>query len=337
MSERLLVTGGSGFIGTEVVALALAKGLAVRNLDVAEPREPSHKSLWRRLDIRDGDGLRREIAAFDPHRILHLASDIDVSLPSLDRFTTTIAGTANLLAIAKDLPGLRRFVHISTQFVVTPGVLPQGERHYQPYTPYGAAKAEIERLVWRAGLSVPWHILRPTIIWGPHHPSFAREIFRHMRAGRYLHPASRVPILRSYGYVTNTAEQMLGFALLPPDATQDRVFYLGDENLDYARWADAFSMGLTGRPARRVPVPALRLLGRAGDVAKSLGLPSPIDSGRAFRMTTPSRIDLAPTLALVGPPRIGFENGVRKTLAWLEEVYQPMASVAAQKASATTE
>jgi len=323
MAEKLLLTGGSGFIGAEVASIALARGFTLLNLDIRPPRESSQKPFWREVDIRDAGAVRREILEFQPDRIVHLASDIDVTLKTLDQFKTTIDGTQNVLDTLRDLPLLRRFVHVSTQFVVKPGIEPRDERFLDPYTVYGEAKAETERRVWQAELPMPWYIARPVIIWGPHHPSFAREIFRHMASRRYLHPVGRQPIDRAFGYVTNVADQMMTLATIDPARTSRHVYYVGDGTMNYDTWADAFSVGLTGRKAKRIPVGPLLLLGRIGDLVKSAGFKSPIDSGRAFRMTTSSRVDLAPTLEIAGPPRVGFEEGVERTLGWLGRTAPP--------------
>lgn len=317
MNGRILLTGGSGFIGSEVVEIALERGFAVCNLDIGPPRTAEHKALWREVDVRDAAAMERELLEFQPDRVLHLASDIDISIQTLSQFKTTIDGTANVLAAIKKLPTLKRFIHTSTQFVVKPGVEPESERFVEPYTVYGEAKAEAEKLVWHANLRVPWFILRPTIVWGPHHPSFAQQIFRYIANGRYLHPVGREPITRAFGYVTNVADQMMGFATIDRSMTSRHVYYLGDDSIDYDIWADAFALGLTGRRAKRIPVGLLRLLGHAGDLAKAVGLNSPIDSGRAFRMSTPSKINLRPTHVLVGTPKVSFDTGVAETLKWL--------------------
>lgn len=319
--QKLLITGGSGFIGAEVVQLALERGLEVLNLDLKPPRRPDHQPHWRQVDVRDRADIEPTILAFQPDILLHLASDIDVNLKTLDELKTTIDGTTNVLAAVRQLPHLRRFIHTSTQFVVRPGVVPKDERFLAPYTVYGEAKAETERLVWEAQLSAPWFIVRPTIVWGPYHPSFGREIFRHIGAGTYLHPSADAPIHRAFGYVSNVAQQIMALATIDPALADRHVYYLGDDSMDYAEWADAFAIGLTGRRAKRIPVWLLRLMGRVGDTVKAIGLQSPIDSGRAFRMSTASSIDLRPTHTLIGAPSISFENGVAETLRWLSEVH----------------
>ncbi len=320
VQDKILLTGGSGFIGTEVVDIALAQGFDVCNLDIAPPRKEDQSAVWRDVDVRDHERLDQEILEFQPDYLLHLASDIDITIDKLEEFKITIGGTKNVLAAAKKLPDLKRFIHISTQFVVKPGIEPTSEHHYDPYTLYGEAKAETEKLVWQADLKMPWFILRPVIIWGPYHPTFAQAILKYIGDGRYLHPVGREPIVRAFGYVTNTADQMIGFVNVDLKKAKQHIYYLGDDSIDYDIWADAFATPLTGKRAKRIPVSLLNFLGKAGDLVKIVGIPSPIDSGRAFRMRTGSKIDLSSTLALVGEPKVSFETGVEKTIDWLKEV-----------------
>jgi nucleoside-diphosphate-sugar epimerase len=319
MTDRLFLTGGSGFIGSYIIAIALEHGFAVRNFDIAAPQRAEHTPYWVEGDVRDLPAMKAAVDEFAPTHFMHLASDIDVSITQLEQFTTTIAGTANVLKIVADLP-LKRFLHTATQFVVKPGVEPETERFHDPYTVYGEAKAETETLVWEANLPMPWVIVRPVIVWGPGHPSFADNIFKHLASRNYLHPTGQ-PIMRAFGYVETVAQQMFALVTMPVGQSNRQVFYVGDETLDYDQWADAFSLALTGKKARRIPAWLLKAMGKVGDVFKAVGLPAPIDSGRAFRMTTSSRIDLTPTHATTGiGPKADFDAGVRDTVAWLRKV-----------------
>ena len=58
---KTLITGGSGFIGTHVVARLLAAGHDVLNLSLQAPHDPSHAPHWRKGDILDADALRAAI------------------------------------------------------------------------------------------------------------------------------------------------------------------------------------------------------------------------------------------------------------------------------------
>lgn len=315
-AQRILLTGGSGFIGSEVLRFASEAGFEVLNLDIKPPREEASRSVWRQADVRDLAQISALVSEFVPDRIVHLASDIDVTNTQLDHFRTTIEGTRNMIAVAEALPALKRFVHVSTQYVVRPGILPKSETEYVPYTVYGQAKAETEKLIQASRLK-DWVIARPTIIWGPQHPSFAQQIWRRMAEGSYRHPRIGKPLMRGYGYVTNTAWQMYSLAKADRSELRHGIYYLGDGEIDYDLWADAFCKGLTGKPARRISTRGLYILGMIGSGMRRLGLPAPYDMGRYFRMTTPAPIDFRPIQGLVGPSPVSFEQGVKESLDWL--------------------
>jgi nucleoside-diphosphate-sugar epimerase len=81
---KLLVTGGSGFIGSEVVKRAHQRGFQIKNLDFRPPSFSEHRPFWVDVDVREKDDVDREITSFDPDFILHMASDIDVTLKTID-------------------------------------------------------------------------------------------------------------------------------------------------------------------------------------------------------------------------------------------------------------
>ncbi len=315
---RVLVTGGSGFIGSKVVEKLLTKGTEVINLDVRPPARAEQETHWRNCDVRDPEAVHHLMASFDPHFVLHLASDIDVTLTQLEDYQTTIDGTANVVAAVENLRHLRRFVHVSTQFVVTPGIQPKDETDFHPYTLYGEAKARSEVIVRTSAID-HWLILRPAIIWGPGHPSFGEAIWKYIANGRYLHPSAKTPIHRCYGYVRNTAEQMIAFLEADLSGTSKRVFYLGDGSIDHDLWADGFAYAFRGKPAKRVPKQLLWVLASVGEVLRLTGIRFPMDMGRYFRMTTSAEVDLEPTFEIVGHPSISLDQGITETIAWLEQ------------------
>jgi len=56
--SKILVTGGSGFIGTNLVASYRAAGIAVDNADVEPPRNPADADLWTQVDITRVDDFQ---------------------------------------------------------------------------------------------------------------------------------------------------------------------------------------------------------------------------------------------------------------------------------------
>jgi len=71
---RFLVTGGSGFIGTNYVDYALEKGLEVLNIDTKPPSKALHGSYYLNCDIMDYEKLENIFQDFKPTHVVHLAA-----------------------------------------------------------------------------------------------------------------------------------------------------------------------------------------------------------------------------------------------------------------------
>ncbi len=120
---RSVVTGGAGFIGSNLVDALLDAGDEVLVADnMSSGREANLTGALQRgatlqqLDIRDAPGLRSSFQAFRPDRVFHLAAQIDVRVsieaPALDAEVNVI-GTINVLEAARH-SGARRLVFAST-------------------------------------------------------------------------------------------------------------------------------------------------------------------------------------------------------------------------------
>jgi UDP-glucose 4-epimerase len=153
---RALVTGGAGFIGSNLVDALLERGDEVAVLDnLSTGREANlEQALERgaklhRADIRDGGEVRRVLAEVEPGVIFHLAAQIDVrksvAEPAFDA-RTNVEGTLNLLEAARVI-GVKRFVNSSSGGAIygVQDVLPTPEGTIPaPMAPYGASKAAAE-------------------------------------------------------------------------------------------------------------------------------------------------------------------------------------------------
>jgi nucleoside-diphosphate-sugar epimerase len=314
---KVLVTGASGFIGSNVVDVLLEHGDHVLNYDIKPPRVEQHREYWFQGDILDPAGLDRCFAGFAPEAVIHLAAKADIYANDWPGYASIHQGTKNLLDVIDRYGNLDTLVNISTQLVIGPEHRPRSLLDYRPYTMYGEAKAFAESLLLQWRSVTHWLTVRPANIWGPFHPSFANAIWKYIRQRVYLHPDVREPVLRSYGYVRNTAEQIVALMRCDRAQTDRQVYYAADAVLDSAIWVDAFAVALTGKRSRRMKLPILRAMGRVGDIAMKFGIRPPIESGRVMRMTHNYAVPLEPTLALIGEPRIPFEAGVAETVEWL--------------------
>ena len=180
---KALVTGGAGFIGSNLVDALLARGDTVTVVDDLSTgrRENLDGALaagaeLAELDIREAAALAETVAAAQPEIVFHLAAQIDVrkSLadPAFDA-AINVGGTANLLEAVRTA-GSPRVVFVSTGGAIygegAGKALPLGENApIEPFSAYGQSKfaaegyvALYERLYGLSGVS-----LRLGNVYGP--------------------------------------------------------------------------------------------------------------------------------------------------------------------------
>ncbi len=178
---KLLVTGGSGFIGSAVIRFVVREAAArVVNVDkltyAATPEalnevEDDLRYAFELIDICNGPALRRVFAEHRPDAVMHLAAEshVDRSIDSPAAFVeTNLVGTYTLLEAAcaywKELDGAAqrqfRFHHISTDEVYgslgATGLFTE-QTPYRPNSPYSASKAGSDHLVraWHHTFGLP--------------------------------------------------------------------------------------------------------------------------------------------------------------------------------------
>jgi UDP-glucose 4-epimerase len=185
--RRVLVTGGSGFIGRHAVAGLSHAGAQVRVVDLRPHPNPS-------VDIVVGDIGDPEVLseAFDGgvDSVVHLAAVTSV-LRSVENpggtFDTNVAGTHAVLEAAR-AAGVGSLVFASTNAVTGPMEAPAivETATLKPLTPYGATKAAAEMLMsaYTASYDVRCVCLRLTNVYGPGMQAKDSIVARLMRAIR---------------------------------------------------------------------------------------------------------------------------------------------------------
>jgi len=167
MSSRYLITGGAGFLGINLCRYLLARGHAVRSLDIAPfqyPERPAVEVIDG--DIRDREIVARAMAAVDV--LVHCAAALPLA-PREEILSTAVLGTEVLLESAA-LHHVKCFIFVSSTAVYgIPDHHPLLETdRLEGVGPYGESKIQAEGVCQRArksGLCVS--ILRPKSFVGP--------------------------------------------------------------------------------------------------------------------------------------------------------------------------
>ena len=167
---KVLVTGGSGFLGSYVAEQLSKDGHEV----VALVRKSSNKKFLAALpnvtfaygSVEDAEAV--DAAADGVEAIVHSAGLVKARTPA-EFELVNVDGTKNLLAAAKKR-GIRRFVYVSSLTAVGPsqdGKPVPADRVCNPVTHYGRSKLKAEKAVLAAKDELHVTVIRPPMIYGP--------------------------------------------------------------------------------------------------------------------------------------------------------------------------
>jgi dTDP-glucose 4,6-dehydratase len=191
---RILITGGAGFIGSNLARLAMAAGHEVAVVDKLtyagnrtslDDLEGKPGFMFFQADICDASAMRQAFAESKPEAVMHLAAEshVDRSIDGPGEFiATNVNGTFQLLQAAlghwRSLSGAAkdafRFLHVSTDEVF--GSLGPSDpafnetTSYDPHSPYSASKAASDHLAraWMDTYGLPVVVTNCSNNYGPY-------------------------------------------------------------------------------------------------------------------------------------------------------------------------
>ena len=298
---RVLITGGSGFIGSHVVDRLRARGHEPRIFDlVPSPHHEPGEIDTMLGDLRDGDALRAALSGCGA--VFHLAAVADVDLVAKDPALAdrvNVRGTQTLLDAVRDT-GVPRFVYASTIWVYGDATRPQA---VDEDTPLGLPKhfytatkiaGEMYTAAYGELYGLEHTILRFGIPYGPRsRPTAVVAAFTAKAlAGQPLTIAGDGTQSRRFVYVEDLADGVV--ASLAPIAANRIYNLVGHENV---------SVRAIARTIRDVvgDVPIVHVEGRAGDLRGAN-----ISGARA-------------AAELGWEPTTTFADGVRRYVDWVTE------------------
>jgi|TARA_B110000881_G_scaffold217946_1_gene236484 nucleoside-diphosphate-sugar epimerase len=219
--KKFLVTGGAGFIGSEVVNQLLAKEAVVTVLDNFSSGRMQNLPKSKKLKIIKGDIQDEKIvtkAVKDQESVIHLAA-----LPFIpdsyyypaDFFKVNAIGSVNIIWSSIKAKTVESFVQISTSEVYgSAQFTPMDESHpTTPYSTYAVSKLAGDRAAFTLHMEngFPAVVIRPFNTFGPKYtqPYIIPEIMNQILSGSTELALGNVNSTRDFTFVSDTASALL--------------------------------------------------------------------------------------------------------------------------------
>ncbi len=322
---KVLVTGGSGFLGSHVAEQLSAAGHEV----VALVRKSSNRKFLSTLkNVELAEGTVEDRASIDRamkgvDAVVHSAGLVKARTEAAF-FECNTQGTVNLLdAAIAHAPNLKRFVHVSSLEACGPSLdgrpVPFDQEH--PVTAYGRSKLAAEKEVLARKEKLPVVVLRPAAIYGPRDVEIL-EAFR--AASKRQYPViGDGQMLGCYTYGPDCARACV--QAIDADIPSGGIYFVDDgEPLPMARaMGEMLHEALGTAPLVRfgVPFPLLRLASFGVEAYGKVRGKAVMLTREKVKMlshhwvceSTKTREDLKWT------PEVTFPEGLRLTARWYQD------------------
>lgn len=346
---RVLVTGGSGFVGANLVTELLDRGLQVRSFDRVASSLPAHP----RLEILEGDitdtaDVARAVEGIDT--VFHTAAIIDltgggaVSEEFRQRsFAVNVTGTQNLVRAAQQA-GTKRFVYTASNSVVMGGQRISGGDETLPYTArfndlYTETKVTAEKFVLAANgeHGMLTCSIRPSGIWGRGDQTMFRRVFESVLAGHVKVLVGSKNVKLDNSYIANLVHGFILAAehLVPGGSAPGQAYFIND--------GEPINMFEFSRPVVEAcgqPYPRLRVPGRLVWFAMTLwqflhfrfGAPKPLLEPLAVeRLYLDNYFSIAKAQRDLGyRPLFTTEEALQQCLPYYVELFERMKAAAGE-------
>ncbi|MEO6795214.1 MAG: NAD-dependent epimerase/dehydratase family protein [Mycobacterium sp.] len=239
---RVLVTGGSGFVGTNFVRTLLERGYQVRSFDRAPSPLAEHPNLQTvQGDICDLETVAAAVADIDT--VFHTAAVIDLQggakvTDEIRRrsFAVNVDGTKNLVDAGQQA-GVKRFVYTASNSVVMGGKAISGGNETMPYTTkyndlYTETKVVAEKFVLdeNGQKGMLTCAIRPSGIWGRGDQTMFRKLFESVAAGhvKVLIGSKRAKLDNSYVHNLIHGFILAAEHLVPGGTAPGQAYFIND-------------------------------------------------------------------------------------------------------------
>ena len=302
---KILVTGGTGFIGQHLVAALIKSGHQVKVIARSPQKAKKLEKKGAKVvigDLGDNQFLKKELTGMEA--VYHLAAISGqlwgISWEEYERVNVTY--TKNLLKASLERK-IKRFIFCSSIQAADPSTF------------YGRSKLQSEKAAQRSGLN--YTIVRPAVVYGPGEARSFLRISRFVRRGFFPLPdggKSRFAIV----YIDDLVDLFL--KCLGPKAKKKMFWGIGTE-VPFKKYVKMISDEL-GAPCLIISAPALFLKAVAVPfefLAQVLGVQPLLSRVQIDFMTTDWYFERSQDEKKFWQPKVKLETGIKKTISWYQK------------------
>ena len=328
----VLVTGGNGFLGSEICRMLVARGIDVISLQRSTVPEPARLPGVEYLsgDVSNRSSVDDAMDGVDT--VFHVAAKAGMWGKSADYERINVDGTRNVVNACL-MHGVKRMVYTSTPSVVFNGEPICGWDERTPYgqnwlCDYARSKCEAEQIALDPAHrgQLPVVALRPHLIWGVGDPNLIPRLVARAQAGRMIRVGdgtNRVDIT----HVANAAHAHLcayDVLMRDPEKVSGKAYFISDGNpVILWDWIQGLFDRL-GLPEVKRSLPlglVYRMAGVAEWVYRSLNLSAepPMTRWVAVELAKDHFFDISAARNELGyEPVVGMEEGLRTLVASMQ-------------------
>lgn len=322
---KILVTGGTGFIGGYFVPMLLEKGyqvkLLVRNEEKAK-RQFGEKCEYHIGDVTDRDSLKGCCEGIDV--VFHLVAKSGNERPSKENFDIfrkiNVGGTENLIG---ECGKLKKFIYVSSTAAM--GLVrdnPITEKSKcNPYLPYQVTKFEVEELIRKkCEEGFPGIIVRPTKVYGINEPNYSYLTLAKLVKKGVFFKIGNGHNYTSNVYVSDFAKSLV--KLVDGGIVGETYIVTAEDSIDFIEAGRIIAEEL-GVKLSVIKVPAWFMVFAATVEERLLTMlgKTPIVTKRNIQMTIQDRVyDISKARKEIGyNPEMTMERGIRTIIRWYKE------------------